>query len=407
MIEKKKHVPDLIDYLFLLMIAYTIAPIVSMIISVSVTTYFYLGVQIVAILFVLARNRGTNLEKYVTFLIPFIIWKIYMYFVGMDTLIAWIYSIVTDFAVVLCGAYVANERKKSAAVFFWAILIFMVLTAITSIIFLIDDPLAARYLATVADTDDEKFIEYTWKNIGGYNFTYLFVLFYPIIILATKKKRLNPWIAAALTVLLIVYIFYSEYTTALLLFLITSVFWFFRRDLRAWHIVLLFVIALISLIFFEEIFGSLLKWLADVIDSKEISSRLRALSGGIEGIEGFEDNRWALYMTSLNTFLDSPLLGSVISGGSNGGHSFILDFLASYGLVGAAILFAIYWVVYTRLFYHFRNRIGYGYVIWTFIQVLFLSFVNTGIWLTIIGFIAPICFRYIFEGEKDESSLDS
>lgn len=407
MLEKKKKAPDLIDYLFLLMIAVTIAPIMSRIISVTVTTYFYLGVQIVAILFVLARNRGSNLEKYITFLIPFIIWKVYMYFVAQDTIIVWVYSIVTDFAVVLAGLYIVSDRKKGPTLFVWAILILTVITAITSIIFLIDDPSAARYLATVSEADDEKFIEYNWKNIGGYDFTYLITLLYPVIILATKKKKLNPWLAAGLMILILVYIFYSEYTTAFLLFLLSSVFWFFKKDLKAWHLALIFIIAIVAIIFFKDIFGAPLNWLADIIDSKEISPRLRALSGGVEGIESFEDNRWALYMMSVNTFLDSPILGAVLTGGKNGGHSFLLDFLASYGLLGGAILFAIYWNIYRMLFYRFRNKVGYGYVIWTFIQTLLLSLVNTGLWLTIIGFIAPICFRYIFGEKKNENSLDS
>ena len=408
MIGTKKRAFDLIDYLFLLIIAYNIAPIVARIISVSLTTYFYLGVQIVAILFVLARNKGAKLERYLIFLIPFIIWKVYMYFVAGDTIITWVYSIVMDFTYVLVGAYIVNERKKSPAVFAWAIFIVMLITAITSIIFLIDDPTAARHLATISDADEELFVEYNWKNIGGYEFTYLFVLSYPIVILATKKKKLNPWLAAVITVLMVVYIFYAEYTTALLLFLISSVFWFFKKDLKAWHLVLIFLVAVVLFVFFQSIFGSLLDWLADVIDSEEISSRLRALAGGVESLENFEDKRLDLYLTSLNTFLESPILGTVISGGVIGGHSFILDFLANYGIVGGAMIFAIYWNVYKLLFYRFRIHVGYGYAVWTFAQTVFLSLVNTGMWLPFLGLMAPILFKYIFEGKKkDENSLDS
>lgn len=406
MLEKTKNKPDWIDYLFLLIIAYNIAPIVSRIISSTVTTYSYLGVLLVAVFFVLARNKGARLETYLTFLIPFIIWKAYLYFVSSPDLVSWAYSVVMDFAPVLIGIYVVSERKKNVSVFVWAILFLVIATAITSIIFLIDDPNAARTLATIADANDETFIEYTWKNIGGYEFTYLFVLSYPLIILAAKKKKMPPWLAVVLTVLLAVYIFYSSYTTALLLFLISSILWFLKKDLKPRDVFIIVVFALIVIVFFYGVLTEVFNLFADVLNDEEFAPRLRSLAGGIEGIEGSEDDRFTLYMLSVNTFLKSPLFGTVFEYGSNSGHSFILDFLAMYGLIGGAIIAAIYYNIYRILFLRFSKYAGYGYVIWAFAQTLLLSLVNTGMWLFYLGMVAPMAFKYIFVEGNNENTLD-
>lgn len=407
MIERAKNKPDLIDYLFLIVIAYNIAPVVSRLISATVTTYFYLGVLVIAIFFVLARDKGSHLEKYLTFLIPFVIWKVYIYFVSSQELTMWAFSIVLDFAPLLIGIYIVSERKKKVDLFAWVVIGLLIATAITSIIFLADDPTAARFLATAATSDDERVVEYSWKNIGGYEFTYLLTLSYPMIILAVKKKRLNPFLAALFTVLIAVYIFYAEYTTALLLFLLSSVFWFMRKDLKSRDIILIFVIAVIVIVLFYGVLTEFFNWLADVVESKDMSDRFRSLAGGIEGLEGAEDNRLELYRMSLNTFLRSPLFGTVFEYGSNGGHSFILDFLAQYGLIGGAILVGIYYNIFKYLFYRFRKYSGYGYVIWVFVQTVLLSAVNTGIWFAFLGLIAPIILKYIFSGDKNENTLDS
>ena len=407
MIQRENNKPDLIEYLFLIIIAYNIAPIVSRAISATISTYAYLGILLVSILFVLARNKGTNLERYLVFLIPFIIWKAYVYFASSNELTSWVYSILLDFVPVLIGVYIVSERKKKVDVFAWTIISLLIITAITSIIFLSTDSSASRILATSLDSDDETITEYNWKNIGGYEFTYILTLCYPIIILATKKKKLKPYLAAILTALILVYIFYAQYTTALLLFVISSIFWFMRKDLKRKDLIIIFIVVIAVIVLFYGLLTELFNWLADISGSEDMANRLRALAGGEEGLENSEDNRLELYRISLETFIKSPLFGTVFEYGSNGGHSFILDFLAQYGLIGGAILFTIYYNIYKNLFYRFRKYSGYGYVIWIFVQTVLLSTANTGMWLYFLGLFAPILLKFILEGDKNENSLDS
>ena len=405
MIQKADNKPDLIEYLFLLVIAYNIAPIVSRAISVSLTTYFYLGVLLVAIFFVIARNKGERLEKYLAFLIPFIIWKVYIFFATSQQLTTWAYSVFLDFAPPLIGIYIVCERKKKVDVFAWTIIALLLITAITSIIFLADDTDAARYLATVADSNEEKAVEYNWKNIGGYEFTYILTPCYPILIFAAKKKKIHPVLAAVFSVLILVYIFYAEYTIALLFFLLSSVLWFMKKDLKKKDLYIILIVAIIIVVFFYGVLTVFFEWLADTVDSETMSERLRALAGGEEGLEISEDNRLELYRTSLNTFLGSPLFGTVFEGGSIGFHSFILDFLATYGLIGGAILFGIYYNIYKNLYYRYKKRSGYGYVIWVFVQVILLSVINAGMQLFFLGLVAPALLKFVFDGDKDEDTL--
>ncbi|MBO4433508.1 MAG: hypothetical protein J5852_08255 [Clostridia bacterium] len=152
-------------------------------------------------------------------------------------------------------------------------------------------------------------------------------------------------------------------------------------------------------------------WLADIISSDSVSGRLTALAGGVEGLENFEDNRLELYTMSLSAFFKSPLFGQLFSTTSYaGGHSFILDSLASYGILGGTTLFFIYRSIYKFFFKPFYNEAGFGFVLWSFVQAIILSFVNTGMWINVLALFIPIIlylFYNVGDEENYESSLDS
>ena len=235
---------------------------------------------------------------------------------------------------------------------------------------------------------------------------YAVVLLYPMLVLAFKKKRLGIVPTAIITVLILVLIVTSGYTTALLLFGLTTVFFFMKRKLTGKDI-LIFAIAFVLLIFFAwDYIVDGLTWLAGVIGNDDIAYRLTLMAGGRNSLIGAEDNRIELYMKSLNTFLQHPFFGTFFSQTSSiGGHSFILDFLANYGFMGFGILVFMYRRIYFYFIRPYRNIDGFGYLLWGFVQTIMFSCINTGMWLYVLCLYMPCIAECVFD--NDFESLEA
>ena len=202
----------------------------------------------------------------------------------------------------------------------------------------------------------------------------------------------------------------SEYATALLLIMCTSVLFFCKKNLSNHGVYILLIFCTLILVFCSEYISQFLTYIAESIGSDTIGERFLALAGGSDTLKAFDDNRIELYQLSLNTFFEHPVLGTFLSGNSViGGHSFILDILAQFGLVGGVLLFFMYKKIYKYFIEIFKCQAGYGYILWAFLQTILLSTINTGMWLEILAMLIPILASNIYGyGEtSNENSLDS
>lgn len=400
---------NLIEILVIVAFAYSIAPIVSRFISSYLTTYFYMLIVVALIALVMLIKGTRSLNDCIVLLVPFLLWKGLSFLISSSGIVLWAYQAMLDLLPVVLGYYFLYHVKDDrfglfAKIIFWL----CVITCITTIIGCMEFPDASRYLATVENPDAAKAVLYNWRNIGGYEFVYMIVLSHPLVIIAQKAGKIKKIHAFLCTALVFALSIFSGYTTALLLTLLTTFTYFLNKKLTPKQLIFWVVCVIVITVTFFTIFSDLLIWLADVIDNKFISERLRSLAGGRGGIEGSDDNRIALYEMSLNTFLRNPILGSYLGGGSNGGHSFLLDFLAQFGIVGLAVLIFAYCVIYKYFFAPYKNKEGFGFVIWLFVQTLLLSLVNTGMWLIVLTLIIPIFLKVIYKGDdKSENTVDS
>ena len=410
MIEtNKKQKFNIKDFLIFFIIAYTIAPIVSRFVSSYLTTYVYMAIIVVTIIALLSNRGISYFSECIKMLMPFIVWKILVYFLNGSNLVLWGYQSLLDIVPILIGYYFINsyDEKKNNIISLVAVM-FFVITILTTIIGCIENPNAARYIATIANPNEAQAIEYDWQNIAGYPFVYYVILLHPLLILAYKKGKIKLWVSLLGTILILALALYTEYTIAFLLTIITSALYFFKKDLKLHNLVIFGIIALFVLVVFSDVISDILLWLADVVESDSISDRLVALAGGRKGVESSDDNRIALYETSFNTFLKYPLVGSfMFGGGGTGGHSFILDFMAQYGLFGLAVLIVIYRIIYKVFIKPYKNKMGFGYIIWTLMQVLIVSTINTEMWLPILTIFIPLFLKSIYSGEKNENIVDS
>ncbi|MDY6366922.1 MAG: hypothetical protein SPL13_00160, partial [Clostridia bacterium] len=399
--EKKKF--SILQITLIIIIAYSIMPIVARLFSMFFTTYAYLLVLIISFFSIIVLKGQDIIHQVTGFILPMFMMEILIYVVTDPSLTLWAYVVVLDLLPGLIGYYIVNyENLANKRVFFIAIIIAVSITIVTTIVGLQIYPNAARYLATVSDANESDNVLYNLMNIGGYEFVYIITFLYPAFIYGVKRKKIPLFVIIIYAIADFFLILNAGYTIALMLFFVSTAFLFFKRNLKVIEIFLILILAIIFVYIFFPLFSDLLLALSKAIDNKDISERLAAMAGGKEGLDQLDDNRVELYLISLNSIVQSPIFGGMFVTTRIGGHSFIIDFVAQYGLLGLLALIFIYRAVYEKFYQPYKNMKGYGYIFWSFLQVLIASLINTDMWLPVLTLFLPIIFSYITHGEGKE-----
>ena len=167
------------------------------------------------------------------------------------------------------------------------------------------------------------------------------------------------------------------------------------------------IVTILLLVLFSDSVSKIISWIGDLVGSEEVSSRLHALAGGSDSLNKFEDNRLDMYTLSINQFVSYPLFGTLFASYKvNGGHSFILDSLASFGLFGGTLLFLMYKKIFTVFVLPYKEKEGFGFILWTYIQAIILSFINTGAWLEVLCLFVPLLIWSLYNGNEQCESID-
>lgn len=394
-----------------IVILYAIMPILSVAISRFITTYAFMILCVVLFAFIMLTGGIERLSALIYILAPAGFYVLFTFITGTQSITILGYQGLLFLLPLVIGYYFFYYRDDTIPFFSKIIVFAIVITAITTIIGTIRFPEASRILATIAESEDPESIKYSWNNIGGYEFVYTCVLLYPVLILAYKQRKVSRVTFLILFLLLLTLIIFAEYTIALLLFMITSILFFVGKKATASQLLITGIVMSAIFFLFQPAFEKFFLWLADIFDSKVFNERLTALAGGVNGIENSESNRIELYNMSINAFIKNPVFGNTFNRSfAGGGHSFILDCLANYGILGGGAILLIYRNVYRNFFAPFKNEQGYAFVIWTFVQAIVLSIVNTNLWLSVLALFAPVLFSAIYDRyESDnyyEDSLD-
>lgn len=387
----------------IIVIMYMTMPIVSVFISTYITTYAYMLLSVFLIGFIALSGGLRRLNAMIYLLFPFAIYIACTFFTKADSILLWGYQSILFILPVTLGFYYVYYKDEITGVFSAIIMSLLLLTVITTIIGLIQFPYAARVLATIAESDNPENLRYSWHNIGGYEFVYTTVLLYPLTIHAYKRKKIPFLVSVLLTLLIFTVVILSEYAIAFLFILITTVLFFFKRELTAKGIVIFAITGFIFVVVFSGFFSYLLKTIGNMFGSETIRERLIALSGGTDALETFDDNRIWLYRNNIDIFLHNPLFGTMFGNDSGAaGHSQILITLAQHGILGGMALFFMYRCIYRSFFRPFRHIPGYGYYFLVFIEAIMLSSINTGFFLFVLTFCAPILFCSISDYKQEE-----
>ena len=377
-----------------LFIAYTVMPVVSLL----VPAYVRIGLLLINVI-LLASDAGLSMFfRYLGKLVPIYIiafFNLTQSFISGADIIYSLYDISGSIIISCAGLHLLDDGKeKTLSRILFVVIVINVITIITTIYGNTVYPAASRQLATGMTGESVLYNQYRAMNIGGFGFVYDLVLPTAILPFVFKQTKTTSKVLSISLYSLILYCaFITQYTTATLFVLFFGVFFFLRRmrnfgnAARATIILAVLFVLLAPVIFL---------FLSSSVESDIMSARLGELGSVFSG-EGINDDsdassRLELYMLSLGQFLSSPLIG-VGTGG--GGHSFILDNMAKYGIFGLLALFFMIRAVFKLYIVPFKTSSFYGYLLFGFLSYITLLFLNPFPMYMSVTFLLPLISKKI------------
>ncbi len=244
-----------------------------------------------------------------------------------------------------------NSHQSNYTIIKWTIP-FLIITCIKTGLGLLEYPYLSRSIKTGGEES-----EFLWQQgIGGYELIYCITILSIIILYMLINTYKNNKIAHNLVLIIFIPIFLgviilSNYFTALIM-IVSSLFfmWLLKKREIVERIISISILFLVA-VFNEDIIRSGINYLIDILNpgrtlERLISIQANFLSGQSNLIE-FGD-RWGTIETSLQSFCDNPILGTIINDISLnneligfGQHSQFLDTLALYGVFGVIQIYFV------------------------------------------------------------------
>lgn len=358
----------------------------------------YVDVIVVFMLYTIIFMR--NPSRFLNFIAPFLILIILQTIDGvfrakniLDVLLNIYSNMYSILPLIICFYLIVNNQFKIISYILLEVFVFIIITVISSIFGLHEFPFASRELAS-GMSGDPKFMVYCSRNIAAFDFTYLIPIILPMLFLVFIPKKLNIFLVVFLIIVVVNFIILTQYATAIIFTFLSLLSLVFASNFSKKKFFILTLIVSIFFLFLRPIIGELFFYIATNNTSPDVAIRFMALGEKLLGIESSNDAyllREEVYNKSINVFLSDPFFGGVIHGNKNiGGHSFIIDLITSYGLLGFMALYFTYRQIFRKLYVPFKNESYYGYMVWSMILSIVLAILNTLPNILAIGFIIPL-----------------
>lgn len=260
----------------------------------------------------------------------------------------------TNMALVICGSIIMNYYYYMGKMdILKRILIIVGVLAIITMIHTLSELLINPFISRSIKSSGEYSIGLARQGIGGYKFIYFVTaLCTPLLYwLLNSKKKLEKIILIGIYVLSVTLVLKSNYMTAFLTIIIGAVvlivFNAISKDIKTRILgivaaILIFIVGINIDSIISDFAYILPSRIAEVIVSGEGSSVIDSV------VIEFLGDRWPTIQTSINAFLQHPILGLIGSGELStaggfltgfGQHSFVADTYALYGIVGGTLSF--------------------------------------------------------------------
>ena len=365
-------------------------PYVSSIIPVSVSV-----IALVLSYIVFIWNLGFSvIRKYLlAFSIPIANMLFSIFDSSEGGITATLYSVLQLFIWAFVCEYILRQNdKRLLRCLSSVILISVLVTAITTYTGCLAFPGASRYMASGLRNDRDAMALYTSMNIGGFGFAYLLVLLLPFIFNSFRfksKSILSKVLLLGVLVLFAATIYVTEYSTAILLSVFSLLILFLPKKLTSRNSIFVFFgIAVLGLVI-SIFLPSILMYFSESTESHTISIRMEELGYITSGGTGYGDaqGRIDLMSLSLHNFLNNIITGT---GNSGGGHSYILDTLSKFGILGLLLVVLQFVTLYKLTVKPFVQTGFHTLVLLVYIMNFILCIMNTVCFYTIFLVFVPL-----------------
>lgn len=325
------------------------------------------------------------------YLILFILFSLIFLVLGYGNNILnhiWSLIIIFIYLSIFSVYYKDNINKR---IVFNGFLVGLMITSIITIVVLLSDPSASRLILTSSQSE-----LYTSYGVGHYSFIYTLVILSPILLnKIIKDRRLTDILLFSLflsTVLLASYAIATLFMAALIIIVIVL-----NMNNKASIIIISIALLTILASISSSTWYNLVSDISNEIVRQRFSDLLDFIYYGNLRDNSSISERFLLYKTSLEGFIQSPLYGQGahfgISGIDNlvalkiGGHSEILDTLARFGLFFSLPLFLFIGSLLKEI-----KRIDYVSFIVVLLFMIFVGLINPILTLSFYGFIIILPF---------------
>lgn len=396
-IDTRANYKTRIDYLiFILSVIYFI--LISEIPFFAQITNPYLSMMIIVFLFIVIVI--TNPGRYIFFMIPLLgvafLETFYMLLYDISSVPMFLYGRIIWLLPALISYFaIKNNDKGTIKIILYLAIGGLLLTSLTSIIGLINDPMAARNNASISDSKSEYAIYLNMKNIGGFKFAYTIPVIYPMLVCLFKYKKIGLILFLTITGCFGMYIFLTQYALATIAFAGAIGSLLFLKKHTTKRIIGSVVLLIVLFLLFKPFFIDVLYDISNNINSLTLSYRFRYIADILAGADVGNNEvqgRAIAYQYSIDAIKKHPISGHWIhnDGSRAGGHSFLLDVMAKYGLVGLFALIVFYYQILKKYYLPFKSEPFIGYMLYCFIISIFLGFFNPVGYLFTIAFIVPL-----------------
>ena len=303
----------------------------------------------------------------------------------------------------LMAAYVLSfkDYKFAKRILMYVLLAFFITCVTTSIGCILFEG-ASRHMSN-ADYVEAYKLEvsfYESINIASFTFIYSLVLLVPFILYMIRYYRKGRLFSILLLLIVTVTVILTEYTTALLLFFVSFSLYllpYSRKNSIHPIYYLLILIAVICIVVYLPIALESVSHLFGEQVEERLSSMADLLKG--EGVSNESDlaQRMDFWKKSIDIFSSNILFGN---SQNVGGHSYILDNLAMYGLLGLLAMVISFTETYRQYVRMASKNVLYAYMLMAFILNLIQGAVNPIINFTIITFVLPIFVFFYQDMER-------
>lgn len=266
------------------------------------------------------------------------------------------------FPLVFAGHVRSRGNHQAWTYLKWALLFAVTVTTLTTIGWLIQGMLRggrvyaySRSLGYAGEGREAYLRELMLRNIGGYDLIYASVLNLPLLCIAIQQNK--GWRRMAYVGLQIsqfVMIFLSQYTYAMLyaavIIAVEAMAALARAishgRLKTGPSLLIGLAPLVLVFLLRNPLLALAQSLCQSLGMEHFAFSLGQLQIALQGGVTSADSRLGYYLTAVEGFRQSPLIGRLAGGEALlSGHSDLLDLLSGMGLLGAALAGGMIWLM--------------------------------------------------------------